>query len=109
MSRKYFGLAAILIVSIAVGGALQGGDAKDPTKGDLKKIQGTWKFTAHAHGDKATPDEQLAKMKITFSGEKFSVRVEDKVVQAGTQKLDSTKKPAHVDSTITEGESKGTT
>src|SRR5437868_3389214 len=93
MKTRQFGFVGVAIMSIAVGGALQGGDTKETLKGDLKKIQGTWKFTAHAVGDKSAPEEQLAKMKITFTGNKFSVQVDDKVVQAGTQKLDASKKP----------------
>src|SRR5947208_6786 len=109
MNGKCLGFVAIVFALVVGSGALLGGDAKDAGKADLKKMQGTWKFTAHAHGDKAVPEDQLAKMKITFTGDKFSVRVDDKVVQAGMNKLDPTKKPAHVDATITEGENKGTT
>jgi uncharacterized protein (TIGR03067 family) len=58
---------------------------------------------------KPTPPEQVAKLKITFTGDKWSVREDDKVVQAGTHKLDPSKKPAHVDAVVTEGEDKGNT
>jgi uncharacterized protein (TIGR03067 family) len=105
MIRKF--LCVTAVVGLVAGGVSLGGDTK--VSGDLKKIQGTWKFTAHAMGDKVAAPEELAKMKITFTGDKFSVTVDDKVVQAGTHKVDSSKKPAQVDSDVTEGEGKGST
>jgi uncharacterized protein (TIGR03067 family) len=48
-------------------------------------------------------------MSITFTGDKFSVSVDGKVVQAGTNKLDPAQKPAHVDAAVTEGQGKDTT
>lgn len=89
-----FGLSASLLL---------GDEAGDK---DLKKIQGTWRFTSHAMGDKETPKEEVAKLKITFTGDKWSVTQDDKVVQAGTHKLDGSKKPAQVDAKVTEGEGK---
>jgi uncharacterized protein (TIGR03067 family) len=105
MIRKILCVAAV--VALVAGGVSLGGDTK--VAGDLKKIQGAWKFTAHAAGDKAAPPEELAKMKITFTGDKFTVTVDDKVVQAGTHKVDASKKPAQVDSDVAEGEGKGST
>lgn len=111
MFAKHLGV--LVVASLVATGSLLGGDAKKDKKdlgaAELKKVQGTWKFTAHAHGDKVASPEQLAKMKITFAGAKFSVTIDGKVVQAGTQKLDPTKKPAQLDSKVTEGEGKGGT
>jgi uncharacterized protein (TIGR03067 family) len=98
-------LFLIGFAGVAATGPLLGGDDKGAA--DLKKLQGTWKFVAHANGDKATPPEELAKMKITFKDDKFSLTVDDKVVEAGTHKLYGAKKPGQVDAEITEGERKG--
>jgi uncharacterized protein (TIGR03067 family) len=49
----------------------------------------------------------VAKLRIAFSGDKFTVTEDGKLVQAGTQKLDPTKTPPHIDAVITDGQSKG--
>jgi len=74
-----------------------------------KQIQGTWKFVAHEMDGKAATKDELTSMKITFTGNKFSVTADGVVVQEGTQKFDPSKKPAHIDSTVTEGSDKGVT
>jgi uncharacterized protein (TIGR03067 family) len=106
MRSKCFGLAVITLVA-TVGTVL----ASSMQTGDdvLKKIQGTWKFTEHMMNGQAVPAEQLKDMTITFSGDKFTVRTGDQVVQAGTHKFDPSTKPGHVDAAVTEGEGKGNT
>ena len=83
-------------------------DKDDSGKNDLKKFQGTWTFVSMEQDGKQQPkgDEPQT---ITFEGDKFTVKMGDKIVQAGTQKLDPSKKPKAVDAAITEGEGKGTT
>jgi uncharacterized protein (TIGR03067 family) len=98
----------VVVASLAVGGTLQGG-GKDGDEDVLKKIQGTWKFTAHEMDGKSTPKEELAKQTITFAGDKWTVRQDGKVVQAGTHKFNPDKKPAQVDAEVTDGEGKGST
>jgi uncharacterized protein (TIGR03067 family) len=98
-------LFVISIASLAAVGTLLAGGGQD----DLKKIQGTWQFTAQAMDGKPRPSEQLTKLKITFAGDKWTVRDDGKVVQAGTHKVDSTKTPGQVDAYVTEGEDKGST
>jgi uncharacterized protein (TIGR03067 family) len=88
---------------------LLGGDAKQAGENELKNIQGTWKFVSKEMDGKASPPEELAKLKITFTGDKWTVRENGKIVQAGTHKFDPTKKPGHVDAVITDGEGKGST
>src|SRR5262245_27983723 len=105
MNRMCLG---VVIAVVAAGGTLRGG-GKDAGDKELKKIQGTWKFISHEMDGKPTPKEEVAKLTITFAGDKWTVRVEDKVVQAGTHQLDGAKKPAQVDAVVTEGEDKGST
>jgi uncharacterized protein (TIGR03067 family) len=85
--------------------------AHEPQSGAdmLKQIQGTWKFIARETDGKAATKEELAKMTITFTGDKWEVRDAGKVVQAGTHKFDPSKKPAHLEANVTEGDGKGTT
>jgi uncharacterized protein (TIGR03067 family) len=75
----------------------------------LKQIQGTWKFTAQTKDGKAASKEELAKTTITFTGDKWEVKNDGKVVQAGTHKFDPSKKPGQVDAKVSEGEDKGNT
>jgi uncharacterized protein (TIGR03067 family) len=103
------GLCLVGIGALMSGGPLLGGGGKEATDNVLKSIQGTWQFVAHEMNGKPTPREEVAKLKITFTGNKWTVREDGKVVQAGTHKFDPAKKPAQVDAVVTEGEGKGTT
>jgi uncharacterized protein (TIGR03067 family) len=92
----------------AAGSPLLGG-GKDADENVLKKIQGTWRFVSHEANGTRSPPEVVTKLKITFTGDKFSVTADGKVVQGGTQKFDATKTPAQVDAMVTDGEGKGST
>jgi uncharacterized protein (TIGR03067 family) len=102
-------LWVVVVASLAAGGALQGEGGKDAGEDVLKKIQGTWKFASQELEGKPRPKEELANQTITFDGDKWTVRRDGKVVQAGTHKFDPGKKPAQVDAVVTEGEDKGST
>jgi uncharacterized protein (TIGR03067 family) len=99
----------VAVASLVAGGTLLGGDEKTAGALELKKIQGTWKFTSQEMEGKPVPPEQLAKMTITFTDDKWSVREAGKVIQEGTHKLNPNKKPAQLDAVVTEGPGKGTT
>src|SRR5262249_2122060 len=99
----------VVVASLAAGGTLQGGGGKDAGEDVLKKIQGTWKFVSQERDGKPRPRGELAKQTITFAGDKWTVRRDGKVVQAGTHKFDPGKKPPRVDAVVTEGEDKGFT
>jgi len=60
-------------------------------------------------GGKSRTRDELAKQTITFAGDKWTVRRDGEVVQAGTHKFDPGKKPPQVDAAVTEGEGKGFT
>jgi uncharacterized protein (TIGR03067 family) len=101
------GLGAV--AALVTGGALLAGDAGDAGKEELRRIQGTWQFVAHDMDGKALSPAELQKMTITFTGNRWTVREGDKVVQAGTHQFDPGKKPPHLDAVVTEGEGKGST
>src|ERR1043166_5180599 len=105
--------AAIFVLGVALfSGAtsfVAADDKADAGKKELEKLQGTWRFQSHEHDGKAMAKEQVEGMTITFTGDKWTVKVGDMVVQAGTHKFDPTQKPATVDATVTEGENKGKT
>jgi uncharacterized protein (TIGR03067 family) len=104
-----FRYAFVVIVALAVGGALIASSAQKGPVDELKKIQGAWKFTAQEMGGQPRPADQLKNMTITFTENQWTVRDGDQVIQAGTNKLDATKNPAQVDAAVTEGENKGIT
>ena len=99
----------ILALFVVAGSFVDGGDKKNPGTAELKKLQGTWKFLSQEFEGKARPAEDVAKLKITFTGDKWSVTEDGKEVQAGTHTLDPSKKPAQLDAKITEGHDKGNT
>jgi uncharacterized protein (TIGR03067 family) len=94
---------------IAVGlvVALFGPAFADETS-DRDKLQGTWEFVSmKMDGQPALKMDPPGT--ITFDGDKFTVKIGGMVVQAGTQTLDTSKKPHAVDAKIAEGEGKGMT
>jgi uncharacterized protein (TIGR03067 family) len=93
------------VTSLAAATLLAG----DAGQGELKKIQGTWKFVSQEMAGKSRPAEDVAKLTITFDGDKWTVREGTNVVQAGTHKFDASKKPVTIDAAVTEGEGKGST
>jgi uncharacterized protein (TIGR03067 family) len=80
----------------------------EASKKELEKFQGTWVFVSMEQDGREAPKTEEPHT-VTFEGDKFTVKLGNKVVQAGTHKLDPTKKPKTVDATVTEGEGKGTT
>ena len=99
----------IVTIALFTAGSPVLGGGKDTGEDVLKKIQGTWKFLSHEMNGQPTPREKVEKLKITFSGDKWSVTEGGQVIQAGTHKLDAAKKPAHIDATVTDGDGKGVT
>lgn len=101
-------LSLVAVISLVLNSTLLADDKK-PLEGDLKKIQGTWKFVTHEVDGQPAPAEQVANMEIIFTGDKFRVLADGKMVQEGTQKLDGSKKPGQIESKVTGGEQKGST
>src|SRR5581483_3471826 len=99
-------LWVVVVASLAACGTLRGEGEKGAGKDVLKEIQGTWKFVSQEMDGKALPKDELAKQTITFEGDKWTVRRDGKVIQAGTHKFDPAKKPPQVDAAVTEGEDK---
>ena len=96
----------------AAGFAVSGGagalaDEKAGLEKELKKFQGAWTIESSITGGKAIPAGDLKGFILTFEGGKHTLKMGDKVVQAGTQKIDPSKSPKAIDVTMTEGPSKG--
>jgi uncharacterized protein (TIGR03067 family) len=88
---------------------LLGADKNGDGNKDQEKLQGVWRYVSFESNGEKMPEEQLKRMSVIYDGDKWTVKEGDKVVVSGTQKLDPSKKPAQIDSVITEGEGKGTT
>jgi uncharacterized protein (TIGR03067 family) len=66
-----------------------------------------YKYVAVTHDGKEVPKDQLEDMTLTVTGNKGVVKKGDKVLYEGKSKVDMTKKPWHIDITISQGEDKG--
>jgi uncharacterized protein (TIGR03067 family) len=96
----------VLVVSVALLAA----DAKDDAvKKEVEKFQGSWTGVSLEAGGQKAPDEFAKQNKITFTGDKYVQTMGGQTVEAGTQKLDPTKKPKTMDISVTEGDMKGST
>ena len=107
MRGKY--LWVVVLAAVAADGNSLGQERKDAGGAVLKQIQGTWKFASQEVDGKSRTKDELAKQTITFEGDKWTVRRDGKVIQAGTHKFGPDKKPPQVDAVVTEGEDKGNT
>ena len=110
MNRFRVSLAALFC---AVGFAVSGGsgilaDDKADLEKEAKKFQGAWTIESSVTGGKAIPADQLKGFIVIYEGDKHTVKMGDKVIQVGTQKIDPSKSPKTIDVTMTEGPSKGT-
>jgi uncharacterized protein (TIGR03067 family) len=82
----------------------------DDAKGDEDKLQGTWQVTEGVSDGKPVPKEQLARMKVVFSGKKMSIFPpvgDGKRTVENTFTVDPGKKPRAIDATRLEGGGKG--
>jgi len=94
----------VLLWLLVVGvGASQGCTADEPKS----EFEGTWDLVSVERDGKERPVEKGTQMVTT--GNKFVVKAGDKVIAAGTFKLDANKKPKWSDVTYTEGPDKGKT
>src|SRR5262249_23849090 len=100
--RQLCAVEALLAVPLAVLSA-----TADDAKDDLKALQGTWDLVYFERDGKEVKLRNGTKAIIT--GHKSVIKVGDKVIAAGTFKLDPSKKPKAVDMTYTEGPDKGKT
>jgi uncharacterized protein (TIGR03067 family) len=94
---------AVMLVGIDVSAD----DVKDDAKDDLKAIQGTWDLVRIERDGKALKAQEDTRAITT--GNKFVIKTGDKVIAAGTFKLDPSKKPKTLETTYTEGPNKGKT
>ena len=95
------------LVLTASGGTGARTDDKADVEKELKKFQGTWTFESVEAGGKEVPAAEFKGIRVTFEGNKYTVKKGDEVIQAATQKLDPSKSPKALDVTVAEGPNKG--
>jgi uncharacterized protein (TIGR03067 family) len=80
-----------------------GGPTKDASpKGDLEKLQGTWLTVSLVNDGKTlmddkSPPKEGPVTKLVYDGDRWIIKVGDKVVASGVFKIDSTRKPKEID------------
>src|SRR5262245_51103951 len=95
------------IVLTASNGSVTLADEKAELEKELKKFQGTWTIESSVTGGMEIPADQLKGFIVTFEGDKHTVKMGDKVIQVGTQKLDPSQSPKAIDITMTDVPTKG--
>jgi uncharacterized protein (TIGR03067 family) len=94
-----------LMAMIAVGfGA--GVSSAAPDEDSKRRLQGVW-IAVSAERNGAAADD-LKGHQLTFSGDRFRIRSQGKLLYQGTFRVDPSKKPATIDFTHTNGVAKGT-
>lgn len=82
-------------------------DDKDKAAEEDKKFEGIWQVTALEVGGNKAQNEAFETMTFVFKGKKYEQKVGDEIVEAGTQDLNPSKTPKHMDVHVTEGDAKG--
>jgi uncharacterized protein (TIGR03067 family) len=100
-------LLCTFVLTASGGIGAQGGDKADVEK-ELKMFHGAWKVELVEAGGKKLPIDLFKEMTVNFEGDKYTVKIGDKVIQKATQKLDPSKSPKTLDGTVAEGPNKGT-
>jgi uncharacterized protein (TIGR03067 family) len=77
-------------------------------KDEVKLMEGNWTPTVAELAGKKFPDEVLKTMKLIVKNDQYTVKVGE-IIDKGTVKLDSTKKPKEIDIVGTDGPNKGKT
>jgi len=84
-------------------------DAKEQAiKKDRKAMEGTWRAVSlEVNGNKSAENDARKIVVINHADGTWTLKVDDKEISKGTNKIDPTKKPKTIDFTPTEGEGKG--
>lgn len=86
-----------------------GDDAKEQAiKKDRKAMEGTWRAVSlEVNGNKSAENDARKIVVINHADGTWTLKVDDKEISKGTNKIDPTKKPKMIDFSPTEGEGKG--
>jgi uncharacterized protein (TIGR03067 family) len=92
----------ILILLTGLLAAPEGPQKDDASKRDLAKLTGTWVSVSLVSDgktliDEKTPPAERARTKLAYDGNKWTVKVGDKIVATGIIAIDATKTPKEID------------
>jgi uncharacterized protein (TIGR03067 family) len=91
----------VTLIAAGLAASVSAASGADGAKG----LQGVW-VAASAERSGAAADD-LKGHRLTFSGDRFAIRFNGKLLYQGTFRVDASKKPATIDFTHTRGEAKG--
>jgi uncharacterized protein (TIGR03067 family) len=102
--RVPIGTLLAIIVLIAAAGA-----GEDAAKKEWKKFNGTWIAIGLEKDGEKLAEEQIKslKLQLILKDDKYTVKMDDKVIDSGTSKPDPTTKPKTIDVMPSEGPNKG--
>ena len=103
--KRLMGLTLMVVLLCLVNWARA--DDKDKVADEDKKFEGTWQVVAMEIGGNKAQNEAYENMTFTFKGKKYEQKRGDDLVEGGTQDLDPSKTPKHMDVNVTDGETKG--
>jgi uncharacterized protein (TIGR03067 family) len=105
---KNFRATAWATVAAAAGIAwstARGGD-DDAVKAELQRVAGTWRLTLIEKDGSKVPDDEVKQNKLVITGEQYTVRRGDRIIEKGTVRIDPTRTPRTIDIFPTEPEGK---
>src|SRR6516164_10540092 len=102
---KKLATCIVCLALASLGAVATGGDKGAP------KLEGNWVITGGISKGKKLPDEAFAKIKLTaiFEKGKYRINLDGMDIEAGSYKIDASKKPVTIDMDVTEGMDKGKT
>lgn len=109
MNRFRISLAALFCVVNFAASGVAGAQANDnpELEKEVRKFQGAWTLESSVTGGQEIPRDQLKGFIVIYEGDNHTVKMGDKVIQVGTQKIDPSKSPKTIDVTMIEGPNKG--
>jgi uncharacterized protein (TIGR03067 family) len=99
----------VLVALVAVLGLVRAGDAQDPNKKEMARLEGSWSMVSSKADGRAMPPELVKTGKRVAKGGETTIKVEGRVLFKAKFRIDPAKKPKAIDYTMMEGPSRGKT
>ena len=97
-------LAVGMFVAVSLVGCKS---ASETAADDVKKTEGTWTLVSGESDGSPLPEKEVKAARLTIVGDAYTVELGEAGVKKGTQKLDATKTPKHIDAEDTSGPTVG--
>jgi uncharacterized protein (TIGR03067 family) len=94
------------LLALSLAFLLTGAAQNDAAKKDLESIQGTWVMEALEVNGMDVAAEKLNGAVLTIKGDRYELKLKDKVINVFTLKLHPGKSPKELDMTAQEGANK---